>query len=131
MDALQSFALFCWHRTSLMAWTLTSTYVQYARFVLLLISPAFSAPASFPKTGNGLWYSQPGDVWANGWLPVGNGYLGGMSLMLLYHNYPNAFPASIPGGTFQETTQLNIESLWSGGPFADPVCNDTLRLGYL
>lgn len=27
----------------------------------------------------------------------------------------------LPGGTVQETTQLNIESLWSGGPFADPV----------
>ncbi|KAH9475953.1 putative alpha-fucosidase A [Psilocybe cubensis] len=29
----------------------------------------------------------------------------------------------IPGGTVQETTQLNIESLWSGGPFADPLYN--------
>jgi alpha-L-fucosidase 2 len=28
----------------------------------------------------------------------------------------------VPGGTTQETTQLNIESLWSGGPFADSVC---------
>jgi hypothetical protein len=26
-----------------------------------------------------------------------------------------------PGGTTQETLQLNIETLWSGGPFADPV----------
>lgn len=26
-----------------------------------------------------------------------------------------------PGGASQETTQLNIESLWAGGPFADPV----------
>ena len=26
-----------------------------------------------------------------------------------------------PGGTTYETTQLNIESLWTGGPFADPV----------
>lgn len=28
----------------------------------------------------------------------------------------------VPGETTLETTQLNIESLWSGGPFADPVC---------
>ncbi|KXN85657.1 putative alpha-fucosidase A [Leucoagaricus sp. SymC.cos] len=28
-----------------------------------------------------------------------------------------------PGGTTQETLQLNIESLWSGGPFADPNYN--------
>lgn len=27
----------------------------------------------------------------------------------------------VPGGTSNEVTQLNIESLWSGGPFADPV----------
>jgi alpha-L-fucosidase 2 len=26
-----------------------------------------------------------------------------------------------PGGTAYEETQLNIESLWTGGPFADPV----------
>ena len=29
--------------------------------------------------------------------------------------------AMLPGGTSQESTQLNIESLWSGGPFQDPV----------
>lgn len=27
----------------------------------------------------------------------------------------------LPGGTRQEVTQLNIESLWSGGSFQDPV----------
>lgn len=27
----------------------------------------------------------------------------------------------LPGNTHQENTQLNIESLWSGGPFQDPV----------
>jgi len=31
------------------------------------------------------------------------------------------FVAMIPGRTNQEATQLNIESLWSGGPFQDPV----------
>lgn len=29
----------------------------------------------------------------------------------------------LTGGTIQESIQLNIESLWSGGPFQDPVCN--------
>lgn len=29
--------------------------------------------------------------------------------------------AMTPGGTTYETTQLNIESLWTGGSFADPV----------
>jgi len=37
------------------------------------------------------------------------------SILILY-------AATTPGGTSYETTQLNIESLWSGGPFADPVC---------
>ena len=27
----------------------------------------------------------------------------------------------VNGQTAQEVTQLNIESLWSGGPFQDPV----------
>ncbi|KXN85658.1 putative alpha-fucosidase A [Leucoagaricus sp. SymC.cos] len=31
--------------------------------------------------------------------------------------------STTPGGTTQETVQLNIESLWSGGPFADPAYN--------
>lgn len=30
------------------------------------------------------------------------------------------------GGTSQEMIQLNLESLWSGGPFHDPVCISTL-----
>jgi len=40
------------------------------------------APPGFPSSGNGLWYSKPGRIWAKEWLPVGNGYLGGMSI---YH----------------------------------------------
>lgn len=36
--------------------------------------------------------------------------------------------AMLPGGTSQESTQLNIESLWSGGPFQDPVRVQTFRL---
>ena len=33
----------------------------------------------------------------------------------------SALSAMINGQTTQEVTQLNIESLWSGGPFQDPV----------
>lgn len=36
--------------------------------------------------------------------------------------------AMLPGGTSQESIQLNIESLWSGGPFQDPVRGPALRL---
>ena len=62
-------------------------------------------PAGFPKSGNGLWYKFPGKVWSRDFLPIGNGFLGAM----------------IPGGSNYEIIQLNIESLWTGGPFADPV----------
>ncbi|GBE84301.1 glycoside hydrolase family 95 protein [Sparassis crispa] len=67
------------------------------------------APPGFPASGNGLWYTAPGqsDSWSTQWLPVGNGYIA----------------ATTPGGTFQETMHLNIESLWSGGPFQDPTYN--------
>ncbi|KAJ3482321.1 hypothetical protein NLJ89_g12147 [Agrocybe chaxingu] len=34
----------------------------------------------------------------------------------------------LPGRTMQEATQLNIESLWSGGPFADPSYNGGNKL---
>lgn len=42
------------------------------------------------------------------------------SLLVRLRNDSRAV-AMTPGGTAQETVQLNIESLWSGGPFADPV----------
>ncbi|TFK65990.1 glycoside hydrolase family 95 protein [Pluteus cervinus] len=79
--------------------------------VLLALAPfihrTISAPSGFPNTGNGLWYDKPAVVWSRDWLPIGNGYLGAM----------------IPGGTSVETIQLNVESLWSGGPFEDPGYN--------
>lgn len=100
----------------------------WLRFIPLLLSApsgsANSPPQGFPKTGNGLWYMQPGGVWSKEWLPVGNGYLAGELCFLLQETTTEilVFEAMLPGGTVQETTQLNIESLWAGGPFADPVC---------
>ncbi|KAF9479522.1 hypothetical protein BDN70DRAFT_983597 [Pholiota conissans] len=85
-----------------MQWTMR-TFMQLVQLVLLASyseSIIAAAPSGFPKTGNGLWYTQPGRVWSREWLPVGNGFL-----------------------ATQETSQLNIESLWSGGPFADPTYN--------
>ncbi|KAJ3802095.1 glycoside hydrolase family 95 protein [Lentinula aff. detonsa] len=66
-----------------------------------------AAPSGFPASGNGLWYNTPAGFWSKTYLPVGNGYLAAMVL----------------GGMAVETTQLNIESLWSGGPFQDPAYN--------
>ncbi|KAH9855593.1 glycoside hydrolase family 95 protein [Lenzites betulinus] len=78
------------------------------------VSAVIAAPSAFPSSGNGLWYTQPGqpDAWADDWLPIGNGYLA----------------ATLLGGTSQEVTQLNIESLWSGGPFQDPSYNGGNKL---
>ncbi|EIM83954.1 uncharacterized protein STEHIDRAFT_123509 [Stereum hirsutum FP-91666 SS1] len=64
-------------------------------------------PTTFPTSGNVMWYTAPGATWLEDYLPVGNGYLAAM----------------LPGNTNQENTQLNIESLWSGGPFQDPTYN--------
>ncbi|KAI0646085.1 glycoside hydrolase family 95 protein [Trametes meyenii] len=73
------------------------------------LSSVLAAPPAFPASGNGLWYKNPGrfEAWSNDWLPIGNGYLA----------------ATLLGETGQEVTQLNIESLWSGGPFQDPSYN--------
>ncbi|KIY63304.1 glycoside hydrolase family 95 protein [Cylindrobasidium torrendii FP15055 ss-10] len=60
-----------------------------------------------PASGNVLWYLHPGTLWSRDYLPVGNGHLGAMT----------------GGGTFYEALQLNIESLWTGGPFEDPLYN--------
>ncbi|KAG8741369.1 hypothetical protein FRC10_002934 [Ceratobasidium sp. 414] len=62
-------------------------------------------PAGFPASGNGLWYDQPAVNWSTQFLPIGNGYLGAM----------------VNGNPVSDRLQLNIESLWSGGPFQDPV----------
>lgn len=75
--------------------------------VVAITTSTSAAPADFPASGNGLWYRTPGTIWSKEWLPIGNGYLAAMT----------------PGGTTFETTQLNIESLWSGGPFQDPTYN--------
>ncbi|KDN36266.1 hypothetical protein RSAG8_10954, partial [Rhizoctonia solani AG-8 WAC10335] len=68
---------------------------------------AVAAPSGFPASGNGLWYSEPAVNWSTQYLPIGNGYLGAM----------------INGNPVSDRVQLNIESLWSGGPFADPNYN--------
>jgi len=82
-------------------------------------------PIGFPDSGNGLWYTSPGTRWAQELLPIGNGHLAGMISFIVIASYlKRLHPAAmVPGGTIQESIQLNIESLWSGGPFQDPVCH--------
>lgn len=52
-----------------------STFLTAALFTLLVEA----APPAFPSSGNGLWYTAPGDVdaWSSEWLPIGNGYIAG------------------------------------------------------
>ncbi|KAI8968762.1 glycoside hydrolase family 95 protein [Trametes punicea] len=85
-----------------------------AAAVAATVSAVLAAPPTFPLSGNGLWYTNPGrfEAWSNDWLPVGNGNLA----------------ATLLGDTAQEVTQLNIESLWSGGPFQDPTYNGGNKL---
>lgn len=71
------------------------------------VSGAAAVPAGFPSSGNGLWYTEPAVNWSTQYLPIGNGYLGAM----------------VNGNPVSDRVQLNIESLWSGGPFADPDYN--------
>ncbi|KIJ56403.1 glycoside hydrolase family 95 protein [Sphaerobolus stellatus SS14] len=68
---------------------------------------AVSLPSSFPASGKALWFTTPGTAWSKDYLPVGNGYLAAM----------------VPGGTTYEDLTVNIESLWSGGPFQSPDYN--------
>ena len=76
-------------------------------------SSSLHLPPGFPQSGNGLFYTSPANLtlWSKEWLPIGNGYLA----------------VTLPGGMIQDTVQVNIESLWSGGPFFDPVSISYLR----
>ncbi|KAL1693980.1 glycoside hydrolase family 95 protein [Schizophyllum commune] len=69
--------------------------------VLAVARTVLAAPNGFPASGNGVWYDAPGTNWGR----------------------ENLRPAMTPGGTTLETTQLNLESLWSGGPFEDSSYN--------
>ncbi|TDL22531.1 glycoside hydrolase family 95 protein [Rickenella mellea] len=73
---------------------------------------AIAAPAGFPSSGNGLWYTTTSGRWTKTYLPIGNGYLA----------------ASSGGGTTTEALYLNIESFWTGGPMQDPTYNGGNKL---
>ncbi|KAK7052333.1 glycoside hydrolase family 95 protein [Favolaschia claudopus] len=106
-DFIPSSSIFCWTSSVV---DLLCSFLMWSKSILFnafLASAVISAPSGFPSSGNGLWYTKPGVIWSRDWLPVGNGFLAAMT----------------PGGSVQETLQLNIESLWSGGPFQDPTYN--------
>lgn len=62
----------------------TVMYIMHALLAFLHLSQfPNNAPAGFPMSGNGLWYTHPGRAWAREFLPVGNGYLGGQQRLFL------------------------------------------------
>ncbi|KAH7105024.1 glycoside hydrolase family 95 protein [Auriculariales sp. MPI-PUGE-AT-0066] len=67
------------------------------------ISPNSLAPTAAASPGNRLWYRTWAEDWFLDYLPVGNGYQGQMQ-------------SSRPDW---DDVQLNLESLWSGGPFVN------------
>ncbi|KZS94142.1 glycoside hydrolase family 95 protein [Sistotremastrum niveocremeum HHB9708] len=79
----------------------------YALFGLLTFCVA--SPPAFPSSGNGLWYAHPGTTadWIVDGLVIGNGYLG----------------ATVISDPANDLIGLNLESLWTGGPFQDPTYN--------
>ncbi|CAE6473315.1 unnamed protein product [Rhizoctonia solani] len=83
------------------------TLKSWALRLLASGTAALAVPDGFPRTGNGLWYKEPGLSWSTQYLPIGNGYLGAM----------------VNGDPVSDRLQLNIESLWSGGPFANSSYN--------
>ena len=90
------------------------------------LSAVVAAPPGFPASGNGMWYNAPSGVgtWSEDWLPIGNGFLGGKCAFVVsipVYALITLCIAMLAGQTVTELTQLNIESLWSGGPFQDPV----------
>lgn len=42
-----------------------------------------AVPQLFPASGKALWFRSPGIVWAEDYLPVGNGYLAGKYIIQL------------------------------------------------
>ena len=82
-------------------WTTVVWVVHAALALLHLLGPAPSYSLSFPSSGNGLWYTTPGTVWARDFLPVGNGHLGGGYVLL---DLPHLRPTCYSHGARWHTT---------------------------
>lgn len=80
---------------------------------------------SMPSNGNALWYKKEASNWVREYLPIGNGYLGGESFCSIitrsYYLNASLLAAMVSGGVISEQLSLNIDSMWSGGPFQNNV----------
>lgn len=91
------------------SWTLVQITENFALPItlpwIIVVDTTCSLPSTFPSSGNVLWYRTPAKAWSKDYLPIGNGYLGAM----------------VSGGTGLDQMQLNLESLWYGGPYKNAV----------
>lgn len=51
--------------------------------ILGLTSAISAAPPGFPASGNGIWFKTGGVSWSKEWLPIGNGYIAGKTVISL------------------------------------------------
>lgn len=75
--------------------------------------------------GKVFWASTPAANWSNlirEAYPIGNGRLGGILPLLNVSTFSNKIIAMPFGAPGQDKVNLNIDSLWSGGPFMVDVC---------
>lgn len=74
-------------------------------------------------SGRELWFNSPAWDWASQSLPIGNGKHAGefqpfpRVASIFFVNTSRAYTASFFGGIENDTWTLNVDSLWTGGPF--------------
>jgi hypothetical protein len=101
-----------------MAKVLTVYFIQVRQLGTARISPIRQWAVVYPTW----WFLVQGLSTDRQWLFGRFGVFTSIIFKLDEYNiFSEYYLAMTPGGTTYETTQLNIESLWTGGPFADPV----------
>ena len=85
-------------------------YIAIVLAIFFTFNSGFAGPLPPEQSGTNLqlWFRQPAAQWTEA-LPVGNGRLGAM----------------VFGGVSREHLQLNLDTLWAGGPY-DSVNPDAL-----
>jgi alpha-L-fucosidase 2 len=98
-------------------------FIICATLAVLVPSCSAALPASFPASGKAIWFRTPGVSWTTDYLPIGNGFLAGGCMNLFYlHLLTLVSLAMVQGETVYDQITLNIEDLWSGGPFQSNAC---------
>lgn len=92
----------------------------------------YSAVLPSLVAGKSLWSEKPGtyeDLITTAY-PLGNGALGGR--VLFNSNTNSNITTAMPLGAYgKEIVNLNIDSLWRGGPFESSVRTNSMRISIL